>query len=104
MIIRVLLSEYNYKTIPTSEVKKGMILSSLTTIFMAKSNSNGLPGISYEDMRSRLTQDEAEAVVKWGTTKKGLAEVQIVRKVPYAIFILGGLIAYSIIWELSNIK
>lgn len=102
MLIRVMISEYNYKTIPTSDVKKGMILSGFTTLFMSKSRIPDLPGISHEDMRSRLTQEEADAVIKWGTSKGGLKEVQIVRKIPYAIFIFIGLIIYSIIWEIFN--
>ncbi|SCY47375.1 preflagellin peptidase FlaK [Lachnospiraceae bacterium XPB1003] len=102
MLIRVMVSEYNYMSIPTSEVKKGMILSSLTTVFMTKSRIKNLPGISREDMRSRLTEEEAVAVVKWGNSKGGLKEVQIVRKIPYAIFIFIGLIIYSIIWGIFN--
>ena len=102
MLIRVMISEYNYKTIPTSEVKKGMILSAFTTIFMSKSKIPNLPEISHEDMRSRLTEEQAAAVVKWGKGKGGLAEVQIVRKMPYAIFIFIGLLIYSISWEILN--
>ena len=101
MLLRIMISEYNYATIPTSEVKKGMILSSVTTVFMSKSRVKGLPEISREDMRSRLTAEEAEAVVRWGKTKNGLEEVQIVRKVPYAIFIFSGLLIYSILWGIS---
>ncbi len=102
MLLRIMISEYNYKTIPSSEVKKGMILSSLTTIFMSKASYEGLPDISHEDMRSRLSAAEAEAVVNWGTTKNGMKSVQIVRKMPYAIFILIGLVVYSIIWWMVN--
>ena len=102
MLIRVMISEYNYKSIPTSEVRKGMILSRVTTIFMSKSNNPNLPGISHEDMRSRLNKEEAEAVVEWGNSKAGLKEIQIVRKIPYAIFIFIGLIIYSVIWEIFN--
>lgn len=102
MLIRLMISEYNYTTIPTSEVKKGMILSSFTTIFMSKSRVKGLPDISKEDMRSRLTAEEAEAVVHWGKSKNGLKEVQIVRKVPYAIFIFSGLLIYFVIWGINN--
>lgn len=101
MLLRIMISEYNYATIPTSEVKKGMILSSVTTVFMSKSRVKGLPGISREDMRSRLSAEEAEAVVRWSKTKNGLKEVQIVRKVPYAIFIFSGLLIYSVLWGLS---
>ena len=102
MLIRIMISEYNYKKIPTSEVKKSMILSSFTTIYMSNSSASNLPGISHEDMRSRLTQEEADAVIKWGNSKGGLKEVQIVRKMPYAIFIFIGLIIYSILWGIFN--
>ena len=102
MLIRIMISEYNYKTIPTSEVEKGMILSSLSTIFMSKSKIKELPEISHEDMRSRLSEAEANAVVQWGNTKNGLKEIQIVRKMPYAIFIFIGLTIYTIIWWMVN--
>ena len=102
MLIRLMISEYNYATIPTSEIKKGMILSSFTTILMSKSRVKGLPDISKEDMRSRLTAEEAEAVVRWEKSKNGLKEVQIVRKVPYAIFIFSGLLIYFVIWGINN--
>jgi preflagellin peptidase FlaK len=102
MLLRLMISEYNYATIPTSEVKKGMILSSFTTMFMSRSRVKGLPGISKEDMRSRLTAEEAEAVIRWGESKNGLKEVQIVRKVPYAIFIFSGQLIYTVIWGISN--
>lgn len=102
MLLRIMISEYNYQTIPTSEVKKGMILSGLTTLFMSKSTFEGLPDISHEDMRSRLSASEAEAVIKWGATKNGMKTVQIVRKMPYAIFIFIGLFVYTIIWWMVN--
>ena len=102
MVLRIMISEYNYKSIPTSEVKKGMILSGFTTILMSNSKVKGLPEISHEDMRSRLSASEAEAVVRWGETKGGLKEVQIVRKMPYAIFIFLGLLVYSIVWWMVN--
>ncbi|WP_242826906.1 hypothetical protein [Butyrivibrio sp. MC2013] len=102
MIIKIIISEYNYTTIPTSEVKKGMIISSFSSIVMSNSKIKGLPQISHEDMRSRLTQEEADAIIQWGKTKGSLKTIQIVRKMPFAIFIFLGLLIYSTIWGISN--
>ena len=68
---------------------------------MSKSKIPNLPEISHEDMRSRLTEEQAAAVVKWGKGKGGLAEVQIVRKMPYAIFIFIGLLISVVDWLLN---
>ena len=102
MIVRSVISEYNYETIPTKDVKKGMILSTFTTMMMVNSKVKGLPEISKEDMRNRLTEEEAQAVIRWGKSKKGMENVQIVRKTPFAIFICLGLIGYTIFWGIMG--
>ena len=87
MLLRLLISEYNYEEINTSNVKKGMILSMSDTMLFVNSKIKGLPTLSTEDLRSRLTDEEANSVVKWGKSKYGKKTVKIVRKTPFAIFI-----------------
>lgn len=87
-----------YREIPTSEVKKGMILSTASSLYMQGSKVHGLPGISSEDLRDRITGEQAESIKKWGKTKKGLDKLIIVRKIPFAIFITFGFITYFFIW------
>lgn len=64
MFFRSVAEQYNFQTIPTSKVKPGMILSTSTILSMAPSKVAGLPRSTTEDMRSRLTSEQAEAVVR----------------------------------------
>lgn len=97
IILRMFIDEYNYETIPTSQVEKGMILSLATTIQFVNSRVQNLPQQSTEDLRSRLTLEEAEAVRRWEKSKYGTSTVQIVRKLPFAIFISIGSILFLIL-------
>ena len=58
---------YNYKMIPTSEVKTGMILSTWTVQMFAMSRIKGLPSFSDESTKCRLSDDEAAAVRRWSS-------------------------------------
>lgn len=89
-----------YEQIQTSRVKKGMILSSFSTLLMQGSKIEGLPGLSTEDLRDRLTEPEAESVRRWGRSANGAKEVSIVRKIPFAIFITIGYLCYFVIWRI----
>lgn len=94
MFFRLLISEYNYEDINTSDVKSGMILSLSDTMLFVNSRIKGLPKLSTEDLRSRLTDEEANSVIKWGKSKLGKKTVKIVRKTPFAIFISLGVIIF----------
>lgn len=87
--------KYVYESVPTEEVKAGMILSRSTIVCFAPSRVKGLPQMSYEDMRSRLTEDEAAAVRRWKDSKYGKATVVTVRKIPFASFIAVSVISFA---------
>ena len=87
-------SRFNYEEINTQNVRKGMILSNLTVIEMMKSKVSRLPKGLTEDLRSRLTEEEAESVKRWGISKSGKNTVTTVRKIPFAIFISVGYILF----------
>ena len=99
VFVKILLAKQNYQTIPTAQVKKGMILSTATTIQFLQSRVKGLPALSTEDLRSRLTQQEAESVHRWEHSATGKPQVVIVRKIPFAIFIFLGFVLYFVIWS-----
>lgn len=95
--LRIFIDSYNYATLPTNQVQAGMILSTATTLLFTNSNVKGLPQMSTEDLRSRLTAEEADSVRRWEHSKYGQPTVRIVRKIPFAIFIALGTIVYLII-------
>ena len=95
-------SQYNYQEIKTEEVTSGMILSTGTTLAFLNSRIKGLPCISREDMTSKLTENEAISVRKWGESTKGCETVVIVKKTPFAIFIFIGTIICSALEVLNQ--
>lgn len=97
LILRYLLNGYNYVQIPTESVNKGMVLSIPTIMLFSTSRIKGLPHHTFEDMRSRLSEEEAEAVKRWKDSKQGMESITIVRKIPFAIFVVLGEILYFFI-------
>lgn len=94
MLLRLISEKYNYRVIPTQEVKAGQILSAATVLGMSSSRVQGLPTGSTEDLRSRLTASEAESVRRWETSAQGKHYVVIVRKIPFAVFISAGTVLF----------
>ena len=94
LLLRRILNGYNYKQIPTEEVQKGMVLSVATIFMFEPSRIKGLPHSTFEDMRSRLSEEEANAVKRWKDSSQGKEMVTIVRKMPFAIFIILGELMY----------
>lgn len=97
MFVRMVAEKYNYQEIPTAEVRAGQILSAATVMLFQTSRVRGLPGGMTEDLRSRITSEEAESVHRWEKSVGGKPHVIIVRKIPFAIFIGVGTLAFLII-------
>lgn len=96
-LLRYFMNEYNYEEIPTETVKKGMVLSYMTIMQFTRSKVKGLPEETREDMKSRITEEQAEAVRRWKSSKYGKETIVIVRKVPFAIFIFLGTAVFLIV-------
>lgn len=92
LLLRMSSEQYSYKLIPTAEVKKGMVLSRASVLSMSISKVKGLPKYTTEDMRSRICEEEAEAIRRWEDSKYGKHEIEIVRKLPFGIFISIGVL------------
>ena len=97
MIFRNFAQKYNYKTIPTSEVKAGMVLSLGTVLKFRGSRVKGLPESTTEDFRSKLTEEQAASIVRWEKSKMGGKAVTIVKKLPFAVFITAGTAAFLVL-------
>ena len=91
---RAVAERYNYQEIKTESVKKGMILAYSTVMQFSKSRVKGLPIITTEDMSSRISEEQAESIKRWGNTKNGKETIIILRKIPFAAFISLGYFIY----------
>ena len=87
-----------YQEVKVCDMKKGMILSSISSILMQNSRVRGLPPVSTEDLKSRLTEEQINSINRWAGSRKILT-VTVVRKIPFAIFIFAGFLSYFIIWS-----
>ena len=96
LLLRIISEKYNYMTIPTNTVKRGMVMSYTTIMNFMPSRIKGLPTTTTEDIRTRITEEQAESIRRWETSKYGQKEITIVRKIPFAIFISFGTIVYVI--------
>ena len=101
MILKSFMSLYNYKTVSVEEVTSGMVLTRTDTLFMQRSRVKGLPAVSDETLKSRLTKDEADSVKRWGKSKYGKPQVSIVRKIPFAAFLSIGTVLYFLVGVLQ---
>lgn len=97
LLLRYLVSGYNYAEIETNQVKAGMILSVATVLEFQKSRVKGLPVATNEDMSTRLSEEEADAIRRWEQSKYGKEKIVIVRKIPFAIFITSGSVIFLLI-------
>lgn len=94
IIVRNFTGQYNYRKIPVSQLQVGNVLSRASLIPMLPSLVKGLPKYTDETTRCRLTADEVDAIKRWEHSKYGQSHVVIVRTLPFAPFIFGGIILY----------
>lgn len=89
-----------YERVDVDDLKKGMILTSISSMLMQASITPGLPGISTEDLRSRLSDDEVNSVRLWARATK-TTSLAIVKKVPFAALLGAGFLAYAVMGALQ---
>ena len=54
-----------YETVRVDQLSKGMILTTFSSVLMQSSITKGLPGVSTEDLKSRLTDEQVESIQIW---------------------------------------
>lgn len=101
LLCRITIGANIYEEKPVSDIKPGMILSTFSSAMMQGSKIKGLPGISTEDLKSRLNSDEAAAVIRWAKTRK-VGSLILIKKIPFAFFITLGFLGYFLIWGLTK--
>lgn len=94
ILFRKWATGYNYRRIPTEQVKAGMILSAASVLALRGSRVQGLPQNAGETMAARLTQGQADALHRWKKSARGNPTVVIVRKIPFAILIAVGFLMW----------
>lgn len=99
LICQMTMKTAIYEKVEVSQLKKGMILTTFSSMLMQASITKGLPGISTEDLKSRLTDEEVESIKIWAKATH-TENLTVVKKIPFAIFISIGFFLYCSIWGL----
>ena len=97
LIFQMTIKTILYEEIKIADLKKGMILSTISSMMMQNSRVRGLPSVSTEDLKSRLTEEQVNSICRWSKSRK-IETITIVRKIPFAIFIFSGFLSYFVIW------
>ncbi len=98
LLCQMTISTDLYDEVAIADLKKGMILSTISSVMMQGSRVRGLPEVSSEDLRNRLTEVEVDSVKRWAKYRK-IETITIVRKIPFAIFLVMGYLTYFIVWS-----
>jgi preflagellin peptidase FlaK len=101
LLCQMMIKTNLYEEVKLIELKKGMILSTFSSIMMQGSRVRGLPSVSSEDLRDRLTQEQVESILRWGEGKN-IETVSVVKKIPFAVFLSLGYISYLVLWRILS--
>jgi preflagellin peptidase FlaK len=95
IVIRRQIEKFNYLSVEADNISAGMILSTGTVMQFRGSRIHNLPNDPSESLRNRLTRQQAEAIKKWAVRHPNSSLV-VMRKIPFAIFILIGIVVYFV--------
>ena len=104
IILRIASEKYNYSEISVKSLKPNMMLSAASVMMLNMSSKiENLPTSISEDRKARLTQEQIDAINKWSELSSGNSMIIIVKKIPFAIFILIGTVLFlgmeaSFVW------
>lgn len=101
VILRMVMSNYNYKEIPAKEIRRGMILSIPSSILLIQTRIDGMPPISTEGLQSRLSESEANKIRSWEQKMPGQQTLVIIKKIPFAVFIFLGTVILVVLKGVS---
>lgn len=88
-----------YEEVDVCNLKEGMILTTISSMMMQNSRVRGLPRISMEGLRDRLSENEVASVKRWAEGRN-IVTISIVKKIPFAVFLAMGFVCYFAIWSI----
>ena len=92
-VFSLMLHISSYRVIPSKNAAARMVLSRITVdLLIADYGFDGLYSKRNEDMKSRLTEEEAAAI-----RKSGLDYIKIVRKMPFTLYLSIAFFVYLLI-------
>ena len=86
-MIKDLVEKYNYEELELTRLQRGMILSTGSSILFSSLDQTNTIRISDESLKYRLSDPEINKILMIGKKNPRISSVEIVRKVPFAVFL-----------------
>ena len=102
MLAQMTIRTNIYEEIDTEMISKGMILASGASMLLQGSRIEGLPGLSSESLKDRLSESQAAAVRDWGASRTGQKTITVIKKIPFAVFLSLGYLSYFLLWSIAQ--
>lgn len=99
LFCQIMIRTNLYEEIEVESLTPGMILTTYSSLMMQGSRIRGLPEVSSEDLRNRLTQEEINSICRWAKSR-GVSHVSVVKKIPFAVFVGLGYLSYFVLGRL----
>ena len=102
MLAQMTIRTNIYEQIDTKDIRSGMILTTGASMMFQGIHIEGLPGLSSESLKDRLSEGQAAAIRQWGASRAGQKKIMIIKKIPFAIFLSLGYLSYYMLWSISR--
>lgn len=102
MLAQMTIRTNIYEEIDTEKISKGMILAAGSSMMLQGSRIAGMPGLSSESLKDRLSESQAVAVREWGASRTGQKKITVIKKIPFAVFLSLGYLSYFLLWSISK--
>ena len=102
MLAQMTIRTNIYEEIDTEKISKGMILASGSSMMLQGSRIAGMPGLSSESLKDRLSESQAVAVREWGASRTGKKKITVIKKIPFAVFLSLGYLSYFLLWSIAK--
>lgn len=98
VLMRFLTTSNKYDTVLAIDIEPGMILSTQSSVLLINSKKDLISGVSTENLKSRLSKEEATNINNWGYGTD--YSLMVVKKTPFVLFIVIGFAIYFLLWGL----
>lgn len=96
LVLKNFARSFNYRQIELGSLERGMILSTMSSIQLARKRHSQFKKISDESLNSRLDEQDIIVLQQLATYCKTPQEVCIVKKIPFILFIFLGIVTVLI--------
>lgn len=90
-------ARYNYEDLPVEQIVPGMVLSLPSVLLLRTSRVQGLPQMTDETTRCRLTKEQVDSLNRWKISKQGQLTLTVVRQISFGSFLFLGATVFVLV-------